>query len=546
MDGSRGELMRAGRWLALFALIVWPVLATGQNSAARSITISATEAATLRQWDSAVDRMIRSSELQVAHTEEDTLVPGRTHERLTQVYQGVPVYGGGLTRQTSGGLTVSLFGTMYTNIAVNATPKLTREDAAAVIKSTAGVELGEPRMPELLILPEDSGYRVAYHATAFSLNGANEYFIDANTGAIVRTLNAVDFQAPVVGSGTGVLGETEKMSVIASSGTFASIDSLRPAKLATLDMRGSLQRTVDILNSTSSPAPSDVLTDSDNVWTDGAAVSAHVNAGFTYDYYYKRFGRHGFDNHDIAQVNLVHPVTRADALTAPPPVFNMLVVNAFYAGGGVTVFGDGLPPNATFGGQHWNYLSGALDAVAHESSHGVTEATWRPIHENESGALAESFSDMMATAVEFFFQPPGTGPLHADYLIAEDVVTPGGLRSMDNPQSLGQPDHYSRLVITSDDNGGIHVNCGIGNQAYYLAIEGGTNRTSGMSVQGVGAANREQIERVMYRAFTQLLPSNATYSMARSATIQAARDLYGAGSAVERAITQAWTAVGVN
>jgi thermolysin len=117
---------------------------------------------------------------------------------------------------------------------------------------------------------------------------------------------------------------------------------------------------------------------------------------------------------------------------------------------------------------------------------------------------------------------------------------------MDNPQSLGQPDHYSRRVITSDDNGGIHVNCGIGNQAYYLAIEGGTNRTSGLAVQGVGAANRDQIEKVMYRAFTQLLPSNATYSVARRATIQAARDLYGAGSAPERAITQAWTAVGVN
>ena len=74
---------------------------------------------------------------------------------------------------------------------------------------------------------------------------------------------------------------------------------------------------------------------------------------------------------------------------------------------------------------------------------------------------------------------------------------------------------------------------------------GGTNRTSGLSVSGVGAANREQIEKVFYRAFTQILPANANFSTARAATIQSARDLYGAGGAVERAVIQAWTAVGV-
>ena len=65
-------------------------------------------------------------------------------------------------------------------------------------------------------------------------------------------------------------------------------------------------------------------------------------------------------------------------------------------------------------------------------------------------------------------------------------------------------------------------------------------------MQGVGAANREQIEKVFYRAFVSLLPSNATFAAARAATIQSARDLYGIGSAAERAVTEAWTAVGVN
>jgi Zn-dependent metalloprotease len=65
-------------------------------------------------------------------------------------------------------------------------------------------------------------------------------------------------------------------------------------------------------------------------------------------------------------------------------------------------------------------------------------------------------------------------------------------------------------------------------------------------VTGVGAANREQMEKVCYRGFTQLMPSNATFAVARAVTIQAARALYGAGSAAERAVTQAWTAVGVS
>ena len=80
---------------------------------------------------------------------------------------------------------------------------------------------------------------------------------------------------------------------------------------------------------------------------------------------------------------------------------------------------------------------------------------------------------------------------------------------------------------------------------FFLAIIGGTHRLSGLRVEGVGFSNREQVEDVIYRAFTQLLPANASFPLARAATIQAARDLFGEGSATERAIIQAWAAVGV-
>jgi thermolysin len=147
--------------------------------------------------------------------------------------------------------------------------------------------------------------------------------------------------------------------------------------------------------------------------------------------------------------------------------------------------------------------------------------------------------------VEFFTQTPGSALRQADYLIGEDVIRPGGIRSMSDPGAFGDPDHYSRRETGEEDNGGVHHNSGISNQAFYLAIEGGVNRTSGLRVDGVGAANREQIEKVFYRAFVLMMPSNATFSTARAATIKAATDLYGAGSPAERAVTGAWTAVGV-
>jgi thermolysin len=212
--------------------------------------------------------------------------------------------------------------------------------------------------------------------------------------------------------------------------------------------------------------------------------------------------------------------------------------NAFWDGQEM-IFGDG-------DGQLFNRFTISVDVIGHELTHGVTDYSSRLIYRGESGALNEAFSDIMATAIEFFFQPKGDGPMRADYLIGEDVVTPGGLRSLQDPAAFGDPDHYTKRYRGTTDNGGVHTNSTIATHAFYLAVEGGENQTSHLLVEGVGAANHQQIENVFYRAFVQLMPSDATYAVARAATIQAARDLYGADSAVERAVADAWSAVGVN
>ena len=117
---------------------------------------------------------------------------------------------------------------------------------------------------------------------------------------------------------------------------------------------------------------------------------------------------------------------------------------------------------------------------------------------------------------------------------------------MINPIAFGDPDHYSIRFTGTGDNGGVHINAGIATHAFYLAINGGTNRVSRLTVTGVGLANMEQMEKIFYRAFVFLMPANSTFATARAATIQAARDLYGATHPSVTAVTQAWTAVGVN
>ena len=518
----------------------------GQETHRRQI--AAVTGSELRTWDTQVDRMVRSGTLQVRLEREDTLIEGRKHTRFSQLVNGVPVYGGDLTRQTDEqGLTLSVFGTLYEDIDIPTRPGLSADRVRALIAERTGVELGEGRQPRLAVLPRGGGaYALVYVARVATPEDITLYFIDAHTGAVLHQRSDAHRQASSVGIGIGVLGERKKVSAAAQGGTFISSDKLRPPVIETFDMRGNLSRTINYLNGIVTLGPGDFASDSDNDWTDGANVDAHVYSGYTYDYYFKRFGRRGLDNANIRIRSLTHPVSRQDAFTASSPILGTFYVNAFYAGEGIMVYGEGLPANATLGGQRWNFMSGSLDVVAHELTHGVTDYSSQLIYSNESGALNEAFSDIMGTGAAFFHQQPGTGAGGADYVVGNDVVIPGGIRSMENPLVFGDPDNYRIRYTGSEDNGGVHINSTIPSHAYYLAVEGGTNRTSGLSVQGIGAANREQMEKVFYRAFTQLMPADSTFATARAATIRAAQDLYGANSNAERALTQAWTAVGVD
>ncbi len=531
---------------ALSVLLISPPI-HGQvpESGRGRTTIRTQTTAERRAWTSRIDGMLRSGELRLRQTHDDPMMPDRTHERADQYHRGVRVFGADITRQLRGGATESIFGTLYEGIDVDPSPAIGEDRAREILAARLGEAIEDRVRAELVVLPLDAGgYALTWRFRIVLRSDTRQYFIDARTGATRLEYSDRKTQT-AIGRATGVLGDSKKISVRAASGQFQTRDDLRPPTIETYDMKGDPVRTDNFLSGRVNLSSGDLGSDSDNDWTDGAIGDAHIYAGYTYDYYFKRFGRKGLNNADIRMQNLVHPVRRSDFqiyIDDYPDFF----VNAFYNGDGVMVFGEGLPPNVTLGGQTWDFLSGALDIVGHELSHGVTEFSANLIYRNEPGALNEAFSDIMGTSIEFFFQAGGSGALRADYLMGEDVIRPGGLRSLENPGVFGDPDHYSKRFLGSADNGGVHTNSTIPSQAFYLSIEGGTNRTSGIAVQGVGGANREQMEKVFYRAFTQLMPANSTFSVARAATIQAARDLYGANSAAERAVTAAWTAVGVN
>jgi Zn-dependent metalloprotease len=91
----------------------------------------------------------------------------------------------------------------------------------------------------------------------------------------------------------------------------------------------------------------------------------------------------------------------------------------------------------------------------------------------------------------------------------------------------------------------VHDNSTVLSHAFYLAVEGGTDATSGLRATGVGADHRDQIERAFFRAMTELMPNDADVSTAAYAVYQGAVDLYGAGSPAANAIATAMFAVGL-
>lgn len=558
----------AASLLALLILLI-PATVAAQQHLGR-LAVSAVSLTALREWDAVIDRQVRDGDLRVYRTRANAFLPGRRSERLAQYHQGIPVYGADLNRQTDGGVTTSVFGTQFTGIDLDLAPSLSVEAARAVFTDLAGPAFELPDAPQLWVLPTGDGrYALTWRGT---LTDMRTLFIDAGSGELLFEQSNIRRQASV-GLGTGLLDDQKKVVTDRRGGVFLTRDLLRPAELRTLDMEFDLfhafDRLVGVVFGDAPTSDQDLAADTDNRWEDGTVVDVHAAMGWTYDYLATQLGWAGIDGNDGAVDALVHPFDAEAALDLYfecdlgtgtltedecDIVFFMTLFldNAVYFNPAFT----GSTGALMFGEPYFGPLPLTdLEGIAHEMGHGVVlftaglEGTEPP---NEPGALNEGFADIIGTAVEFYVQEAGDGPLRADYLIGEDAGPP--FRSLRDPREISfstdegdfpYPDHYDDLYRGTDDNGGVHNNSTILSHVYYLSVEGGTNRTSGLAVQGVGSGNRLQIERVFFNAWANLLPGFATFSIAADCLIQSSVELYGPTHAATTAITQAIAAVGI-
>ncbi|MFE2632974.1 M4 family metallopeptidase [Streptomyces sp. NPDC059374] len=451
---------------------------------------------------------------------------GTTHTRYERTYAGLPVLGGDLVVHDKSGRTTVTKAGKATLALSSLTPKITASGAAA--KALGASEKADVKSPETeraprLVVWAGSGKPVLAWETV--VEGVQkdgtpselQVVTDAATGKQLLSAEKVH-----TGSGTGqFVGEVE-IGTTASGSTYQLVDPDRAN-----------QKTYDLNQGTSGTGT--LFTDDNDVWGNGqpsdrqtAGVDVAFGAAATWDYYKDTYGRNGIRNDGVAAYSRAH--------------YGNNYVNAFWQDSCFCMtYGDGAGNN---------HPLTALDVAAHEMSHGVTAATAGLVYSGESGGLNEATSDIFAAAVEFHENLPADP---GDYFVGEKIDINGDgtpLRYMDKPSKDGaSKDNWSSTLGGID----VHYSSGPANHFFYLLSEGSGPKTvngvdydsptyDGQSVTGIGIENAAAI---WYRALTTYMTSTTNYAGARTATLSAAADLFGAYSPTYLAVADAWAGINV-
>jgi len=253
---------------------------------------------------------------------------------------------------------------------------------------------------------------------------------------------------------------------------------------------------------------------------DPAVNEAYLHAGYTYDFYQRVFGRNSLDDAGMSLISSVHVGRRLN--------------NAFWTGEQMA-YGDG-------DGTVFIRFTKSIDVVGHELSHGVVTYTCNLEYHDEPGALNEHFADVFGTLVKQWKKRQTVK--QADWLIGPDIMGPGtsakALRTFadgpayeDDPL-LGtdpQPKHLRDKYTGTQDEGGVHINSGIPNHAFYLAAT------------AIGGKAWEKAGHIWYRT-VQALTATSGFAEMVARTSQEAAGLFGPNSLEQKAVKQAWKGVG--
>ena len=348
-----------------------------------------------------------------------------------------------------------------------------------------------------------------------------EVFVDAKTGQVLGSNTLIhETNAP----GTAVTAYSGNQSIVADQVSATSFRLRETGRNG-----GTAVETYNLKKGTNYNNATD-FTDTDNNWNnvntalDQYATDAHWGAEKTLDFYYTKFGRKSIDNNNFAIKSYIH--------------YSRNYFNAFWDGSRMT-YGDGSSTNG-------NKPLTALDVCGHEITHGLTSFTANLAYQKESGALNEGFSDIFGNSIEFWARPSKTS-----WKLGEDFNYV--IRDMANPNAYSQPDTYGGTYwktttctpSSTNDYCGVHTNSGVLNFWYYLLVNGGSGTNDKGFVYSVTGIGLDKAAAIAYRTLTTYLTSSSTYANARTYSLQAAADLYGAGSAEVTQTTNAWNAVGV-
>ncbi len=364
-------------------------------------------------------------------------------------------------------------------------------------------------------------------AWSFTISSLEPYdaqliFVDASTGSIANKITLIcESNSP----GTAETRYSGTRSFTTDSFTSGnSAYRLRESRNGVSIQTMNMQRTTNWANAID-------FIDFDNNWTaaehnnafkDQVGMDTHWAVEKILDYWKNVHNRNSLDNNGLPVWSGVH--------------FGNNIVNAFWDGAvRIMYFGDG--NNTTY-----SPLT-SIDVAAHEFGHGVDQFSSNLTYQGESGALDESIADIWGEVIQYW-----SAPEKQRWLMGEEFGTP--FRSMNNPNLYQDPDTYggTHWIDPSSgfDNGGVHINSGVGNFWFYLLTEGGIGTNDLNNCYNVTGIGMTKSAAIVYRSQrVNYLQPNSTYLNARDAMIQSARDLYGNNSQEVISVTNAWYAVGV-
>ncbi|MGA0555278.1 M4 family metallopeptidase [Larkinella sp. VNQ87] len=467
-------------------------------------------------------------QFQITRTDTDAL--GQTHIRMTQMFQGVPVYGSELVAHLTNG-TVTVLNGRYTPIqSASVTPRLSLSEATERAFRDVGKEsvvrtfgqnlfASKPSQGALCLYPMGDKTVLAYEITLRpNIVERWQYVVDAQTGAILNKYNhTCGVDGPVKASVKDLNGVAQSVNGYQSGSGYYLIDASRgmfDAKASSMPKKavGAIV-TLDARNKRDAEGNMDLffVTSMTNTDWKSNAVSAHTNAGLAYEYYLKTHKRNSLNGKGGSIMSIINVVEKDGTG----------MDNAFW-NGDYMGYGNG---NKAF-----KPLAAALDAAGHEMTHGVIENSANLVYQDQSGAINESMADVFGVLID-----------RDDWNVGEDIVLKtayptGAMRSMSNPNQNGasvrgyQPKSMDQFIVTKDDNGGVHRNSGIPNYAFYLFAT---------------KIGKEKAEQVYYRALTNYLTRTSQFLDLRLAVIRSAGDLYGAVGAEAKAAQEAFDTVGI-